>query len=151
MGSPIIFSTDFVGLTVAGAEIQRRVLSSRVGPGFFVPLGRDTVSLEITKNNDSSDFAKFKNDPTLKRYRHAVDTKTVNATTTKDFVAIFRLCLAATESAEGKKFDPDAFQVEAPNYFAVIDQKKGFSMATQATVGFGRSLLWLIHARCAAE
>ena len=49
--------------------------------------------------------------------------------TTADLLGLSRLCLEATESTEGRQFDPAAAHVSPPNYFAVIDAKTGLRWA----------------------
>ena len=123
----MVYFTDFY----APASLKENWRKERhdpvlLPPGFVAPLGRTKVSEEITKFNKSPYFSTFKNEVAVKKYRDAAPVTNRALLTEQDFLTIFRACLTATESKEGRQFDKDASDVGAPNDYAVISNKAGF-------------------------
>jgi hypothetical protein len=126
MGIPRLYESDYVAATTE--DITRRVTGSDGGvpPGFFVALGITSVCDEITTTDATNHFSTFKSNAAIVRYRKAKSSHTGSALTESDLLTISRICLQATESSEGRAFDPYAKNVGPPNRYGVIDQRRGF-------------------------
>jgi hypothetical protein len=105
---------------------KREVNGLKLGQAFFVPFGMDSVSLEIVKNDLSKHFEQLKEVSAVIKYRKAIATKIPFLITLDDMLKLSHICMKATESAEGREFDPKAVGVAPPNHYAEISGKSGF-------------------------
>lgn len=122
---PVGFLSDYIAPSTATGEFTKDPLELPLTPGFFGPFGQSAVCLELM-NGTSKKLATFKDRAAVKKYRTAYAAKKVHELGTDDLIALSEVCLQATESLEGKAFDSHAYQVAAPNRYAVIDSKQGF-------------------------
>lgn len=106
--------------------------------GFFLPLGIPRVSTELLEGNNPT-LKSFRNRPVVQKYRSAIANGSAGSLTANDFLGLSKVCLTATESAAGKKFDSFAFEVAPPNRFAVISDTSGFRSVSGATLDTGSS------------
>jgi hypothetical protein len=65
-------------------------------------------------------------DPAIVKYRKALADGSFSSISTDDLLRVSRVCLEATESREGRAFDPNAKFVGPPNRYCVIDERQGF-------------------------
>ena len=93
--------------------------------GFFLPLGESQICKDILGGN-SPFLAKYRETLAVKKYHNLKDTGRLATITTIDLLELSKTCLVATESTEGLQFDPNAFLVGAPNYYAAISRRNGF-------------------------
>ena len=117
--------SDYIPPAATNGEFSRDPVEFPLTPGFFGPFGQSAVCLELMKGT-SAQLARFKDRIPVKKYRTAYAAKRVGELGTDDLLALSKVCLEATESAEGKAFDPHAYQVAPPNHYAIIDPKDGF-------------------------
>lgn len=89
-------------------------------------LGWKNVCDEIMTGNATTKLSQFKSDPAAVKYRKALESDNVSSISTDDLLRLSRVCLEATESPAGRKFDANAKKVGPPNHYAVIDQRDGF-------------------------
>jgi hypothetical protein len=122
-GTPLVLWTTFF---VSGSGIQKRDTDQIVQIGYFTALGRNGVCNALTEGYPLQMLSRFLNAAPVQKYRNALSAGARDKLTTEDFLALAEVCEEATESAEGRAFDPLAYQVAAPNHFAVIDRQNGF-------------------------
>jgi hypothetical protein len=123
-GKPAAILNDIV-MADANKPVTVASKSFQLPPGFFMGLGLPDVAMSIVQGDDAR-LDKFRNRAPVKKYRTAVANKAIGTLTALDLISISRVCLAATESAEGRTVDPDTFIVVPPNHFVVISSSKGF-------------------------
>jgi hypothetical protein len=122
MAFPKIYGTPY---NATPAEITNQPNNYPIPPGRFKTWGWDDVCKEITEGKPSKEFSELKSDPVIAKYRKAKASNAFSTITENDLLTISRICLDATESPEGSKFDSHAKEVGPPNRYAVID-RKGF-------------------------
>ena len=123
-GKPAAILNDIV-MADANQPVTVESKGFQLPPGFFMGLGLPDVAMSIVQGDDAR-LDKFRNQAAVKKYRTAVTNKVIGTLTAQDLISISRVCLSATESAEGRAVDPDTFIVVPPNHFAVISSYKGF-------------------------
>lgn len=96
----------------------------KIPPGRFKPFGSGKVCTEIVTGNGAK-LSQFKSDPAVTKYRRAAASDNLSSIYTNDLLRLGRVCIEATESPAGRKFDPDAKRVGPPNHYVVIDPRQG--------------------------
>jgi hypothetical protein len=94
--------------------------------GHFRTFGWAKVCTEVIEGPATRKLSQFKSDPVVVKYRKAVAADNFSSVSTEDLLRLSRVCLEATESPAGSKFDANAKNVGPPNHYAVIDQREGF-------------------------
>jgi len=92
--------------------------------GPIVTEGWHSVCEEIFRAKATTPLLQFKSDPVVMKYRKALAANKVSSTSTQDLLHLSQICLEATESAEGRAFDPNAEKVGPPNRYVVIEKDK---------------------------
>jgi hypothetical protein len=123
MASPQIYLSQY-NATPDSITNNTPLNGNRLVP--FAAAGQGRVCLEITKGKTTQTLSRFKNEPAVVKYRKAAESKNFASISTNDLLLLSRICLEATESAEGRAFDPDAKYVGPPNRYAVIEDRGGF-------------------------
>jgi len=113
-----------ISLTDPAKPIGVKHSNFQLPPGFLVGLGLPDVTTDVLQGNDQR-LAKYRSKAPVQKYRIAVANKALGTLTAADLIMVSRVCLAATESAEGHVVDPDSVIVVPPNHFAVISRFSG--------------------------
>jgi hypothetical protein len=125
-GKSVILSEKFTADVEAGTFLGKPSAVNLV-PGFFLALGVPTIANELTSGSDK-EFDSFRSDPAVKKYLALQARGRIHELTWIDFLRLSKVCLEATESDVGRKFDPDATIVGPPNRFAKISDTIGFTV-----------------------
>jgi hypothetical protein len=110
--------------TATPQDITSTPRPRKIPPGRFKPFGLGKVCTEIVTGN-AGKLSQFKSDPAVTKYRRAAASDNLSSISTNDLLRLGRVCIEATESPAGRKFDPDAKRVGPPNHYVVIDQRQG--------------------------
>jgi hypothetical protein len=100
------FLQAYIGLRLMILRARPITLKSR--PAVFRLFGWGNVCTEIARGIEKSKLSQFKSDPVVVKYRKAVASNSSSSISTDDLLRLSRACLEATESAEGRDFDPNA-------------------------------------------
>jgi hypothetical protein len=125
---PHIYATTYTALP---HDITSAPYDSSMDAGRFATEGWNSVCNEILGGKARTPLSQFKSDSVVMNYRKALAANNVSSTSTHDLLHLSRICLEATESAEGREFDPNAQKVGSPNRYVVIEE--------------GKSLKWYDH------
>jgi hypothetical protein len=123
-GLPKIYASQYV-LAPRG-DVTSTSKSFDLANRSLVTRGLGKVCQEITNGNTPAQFSVLKSDPAVVKYRKALKDRSFASISQDDLLRVSRVCLEATESPEGRAFDPDAKFVGPPNRYCVIDERQGF-------------------------
>jgi len=124
MGAPKAYVSNYIA--ASRDHIERDPASWTIRPGSFNPLAVNAVCDEIVRKRATNQFATYKTNPTIVRYRKTMASKSGQSISVNDLLEMSRVCLDATESDEGRRFEPRASTVGPPNRYAEIDDRHGF-------------------------
>jgi|HubBroStandDraft_4_1064222.scaffolds.fasta_scaffold75807_2 hypothetical protein len=123
-GLPEFYASQYV--LAAGGDVTSTPSSHVLTQRPLQTEGLSKVCKELTNGNTPMQFSVLKGDPPVLKYRKALADRSCASISTDDLLRVSRVCLEATESPEGRAFDPDAKFVGPPNRYCVIDERKGF-------------------------
>jgi len=128
-GVPMVYSSIYAQAT--GEQITRQVQSGQMHQGNLVAIGKAAVCEEVKTGRAAKEMADFKSEPAIVKYRKGIASRDRSGISTNDLLVMSRICLEATESDEGRRFDADASDVGPPNSYAVIDEHRGFNWVSK--------------------
>jgi hypothetical protein len=122
-GLPKFYATQYV--LAPGGDVTSTPSSHDLTQKPLKTEGLSKVCKELTNGNTPTQFSVLKRDPAILKYRKALADGSFASISTDDLLRVSRICLEATESPQGRAFDPDAKFVGPPNRYCVIDERKG--------------------------
>jgi hypothetical protein len=126
-GKPTLIATRYFMPEPKGKTMRAERTLSVAQPGEIWIFSRSSVPLELL-NGKSNTLEQFRGDATIKKFRSSQNSGLAE----QDYLILFDRILKASESDQGKKLDGKRAIIAAPNRFAIVTAKDGFSWGTVA-------------------
>lgn len=123
---PVLFTNSFTQPVSWGSPVEVEGGPRELNPGdIFMFAGAQKVCNELIEDKTDA-LNSWKAAPPMKSYRGAKRNREGYKLTLKNLVEASDICLKATESTEGRAFDPEASTVAPPNWFATVTPNRCF-------------------------
>ncbi len=127
---PFVFTNRFKAPPTWGSQASVESDELELNPGDFLMFSIPKVCNELIENSTDA-LVKYKAHPAIEMFRERKRLLQGDRWTLDEFLMVSEVCLKATESEEGRAFDPEAYSVAPPNLYATITPGRCFEWEPQ--------------------